>query len=69
MTVAPTKTDFILLKLVSKDTKMIENTKENISKRIRDESVPLSIPFPVHGDEILKDQKNLVFYYFLFANA
>ena len=61
MTMATTETDFILLKLVSKDMKMIENTKENISKRIKDESVALSIPFPVHGDEILKDQKNLVF--------
>ena len=62
MTMAPTETDFILLKLVSKDANMIENTKENIAKRIKDESVALSIPFPVHGDEILKDQKNLVFF-------
>ena len=61
MTMATTETDFILLKLVSKDMKMIENTKENISKRIKDEPVALSIPFPVHGDEILKDQKKLVF--------
>ena len=56
----PSKTDFVLLKLVSKDKKTIERTKVKIFERITAASVQLSIPFPVHGDEILKDKKNMV---------
>ena len=54
------KTDFVLLRLVSRDKKMIETTKKKISDRIKTDSEPLSITLPQHGEDVLKNQKHVV---------